>query len=120
MKNYYCIWKLFNKFFVKLDQKPNTWEDRITLFAAYLIDMDRKSSTVKSYISAIKTVLAKIQVEVNEDRCLLNSLTRACKLTKDTVTIRLPIQKGMLHIILKTIDYHFCNKSQSESVEETC
>ena len=31
-KNYYAVWKIFNKFFVKLDCKPNNWEDRLTLF----------------------------------------------------------------------------------------
>ena len=39
MKNYYCIWKTFNEFFIRLDNKPDKWEDRITLFVAYLIDL---------------------------------------------------------------------------------
>ena len=64
LKNYYNIWKIFNLFFIRLDVKPNNWEDRITLFAAYLIDLGRKSRTVKSYVSAIKAVLAKIRIEV--------------------------------------------------------
>ena len=107
MKNYYSIWKVFNEFFIKLDQKPEEWEDRITLFAAYLINQNRKSTTVRLYISAIKAVLGRIKIKVNEDRCLLNSLTRACKLTKDTVTIRRPIHKQMLEMIIKTVHFHF-------------
>ena len=112
MKNYYCIWKTFNEFFIRLDNKPDKWEDRITLFVAYLINTDRKSTTVKSYISAIKAVLANLNVTVNEDRCLLNSLTRACRLTKDTVTIRRPIQKRMLEMLLKTVQIHFDGAGQ--------
>ena len=56
-KNYYCVWKIFNEFFVKLDRKPSGWEDRITLFVAYLINRGKKSTTVRSYVSAIKAVL---------------------------------------------------------------
>ena len=37
MNNYYCVWKKFNQFFIKLDIKPNFWEDRLILFVGYLI-----------------------------------------------------------------------------------
>ena len=107
MDNYYRVWKVFNNFFLRLDSKPDNWEDRITLFAAYLIDSNKKSTTVKSYVSAIKAILARIHIDVNEDRCLLKSLTRACKITKDTVTLRFPIQKGMLRILMKYTTQHF-------------
>ena len=30
--NYYGIWKNFNQFFLKLDVKPDNWEDRLTLY----------------------------------------------------------------------------------------
>ena len=53
-KNYYTVWKLFNQFFIRLDSKLDNWEDRIILFAGYLIENGRKSTTVKSSISAIK------------------------------------------------------------------
>ena len=112
-KNYYTIWKSFNAFFVKLDVKPNNWEDRITLFMAHLINEKKKVSTIKSYISAIKAVLADINVTVNEDRYLINSLTRACKLHSDcTIQVRLPIQRTMLNIILKQTNAHFNNLGQ--------
>ena len=99
-RNYYSIWKVFNKFYIQLDRKPGNWEDRITLFAAYLIKENRKSTTVKSYISAIKAVLADINVTVNENTYLLNSLTRACRLTRDSYSIRMPIQRELLNVIL--------------------
>ena len=106
-RNYYCVWRVFNQFFIQLDRKPNNWEDRILLFAVYLIKENRKSTTVRSYISAIKAVLADINVSVDENRCLLNSLTRACKLTRDSFSVRLPIQKDMLNVLLNTTyKYH--------------
>ena len=37
------------------------------------------------------------------DKYLLTSLTRACRLVNDTVKTRLPIQKGLLHILLNQV-----------------
>ena len=89
-----------------------TWEERITLFAGYLIGHNRRSTTVRSYISAIKAMLYQIGIEVQEDMCLLNSLTRACKLTKDKIYIRLPIRKDVLFILIKMTQQHFFNIGQ--------
>ena len=77
-KNYHVIWKLFCKFYQKLNIKPETWEQRIILFAGYLIDQNKKSSTVKSYISAIKLTLLMEGFTINENQYLLSSLTKAC------------------------------------------
>ena len=33
--NYYGIWKTFNEFYVRLDIKPPTWEERLILFAGF-------------------------------------------------------------------------------------
>ena len=111
-KNYYSIWKLFNKFILNLDRKPCNWEDRLTLFVGCLIDDDKQSSTVKSYISAIKAVLAENDIELNENTFLLNSLTRACRLVNDQIRTRLPICKPMLSAILNQIDKHFTKINQ--------
>ena len=109
---YYTVWKLFNKFYLRLDNKPDTWEKRLVLFVAYLIDGKRQSSTVKSYISAIKDVLKSLGVKINQDECLLTSLTRACKLNNNTVNTRLPICRGMLDIILKKVNSYFNDQQQ--------
>ena len=37
-KNYCTVWRLFNKFIVQLDRKPNNWEERLVLFVGYLIN----------------------------------------------------------------------------------
>ena len=102
-RNYYGIWKTFNHFFLKLDKRPPTWNERLTLFVAYLVKCKKQSSTVKSYISAIKAVLRSINIKITQDEYLLNSLTKACRLNNDRVINRLPITKGMLAIIIRRI-----------------
>ena len=97
------MWKLFNEFFIRLDRKPNNWEDRIILFAGYLVDNDKKASTVKSYISAIKAVLMADDVEVNVNRYLITSLTKACTYHNNHVYTRLPIRKNLLQLMIKKL-----------------
>ena len=105
---YHKIWKLFAVFYAKLDRKPIEWSDRLVLFTAYLIDKNMQSSTVRSYVSAIKSVLAEDGIFINTDTFLLTSLTRACKLINDRIVIhRFPIYKGLLHQILDNIEKHF-------------
>ena len=110
--NYYKIWKLFNNFYLRLDQKPGNWEDRLTLFVAYMIENKKQSATVKSYISAIKSVLREDGLKVHEDSFLLSSLTRACRLNNDQIRTQLPIHKGLLGIILAEVQriYHKLNQ----------
>ena len=108
--NYYAIWTTFNEFFIKLDKKPRSWEDRLILFVGYLISRKRKSTTIRSYISAIKSVLRDGGVTINENSYLLSSLTRACRFTNDQVRIRLPIQKGLLNLILIKLAVLFPNQ----------
>ena len=46
------------------------------LFVAYLVDKNRRASTIKSYISAIKKCYLRIIFqEVSMDRCLLIAIT---------------------------------------------
>ena len=73
---------------------------------------NKKSQTVKSYISAIKTVLLDINVKIDEDRYLLNSLTRACKIHNDHLIQHLLIQKGMVRMLLRATDSYFRGKNQ--------
>ena len=89
--NYYTVWKLFNKFFLKLDVRPKSWEERLVLFVGFLVDQNKKSTKIRSYISAIKSVLASVKVILNEDKYLLNSLIKACRLKNDVMRVYLPI-----------------------------
>ena len=107
--NYYVIWHNFNDFFVKLDVKPDEWEDRLTLYVTYLIDQGRISTTIRCYISAIRAILQEVVVELTEDKVLLASLTRACE-RRDTVSNRLSIRKGLLKLIIKAVQDMFASQ----------
>ena len=112
-KNYYAVWKLFNKFFIRLDRKPKSWGKRLILFIGYLIQNKKQSSTVKSYISTIRTVLKDNNIKLNEDQFLITSLTKACRLVNDRVKTRLPVQRPMLEIMLRHMRSYYNKKGQT-------
>ena len=99
-KTYLRIWRQFNKFIISLDRKPGTWEDRATLFVCHMVDKGMQSSSIKSYISAIKKILIDDGYEWKDEKILLTALTKACKLINDRVITRLPIKCGLLELIL--------------------
>ena len=109
---YHCVWRQFNEFFIRLDVKPDTWEERLVLFVGFLVEDSKKSTTIKSYISAIKAVFREDGVEISEDRYLLSSLTKACKYKNDHVCIRLPISKSILNLILERTFTHYSEIGQ--------
>ena len=109
-ENYQRIWKQFNQFLVKLDKLPKYWEDRATLFAAYLIDKGSQSSTIKSYMSAIKSILILDNYNWCEEKFMVHALTKACKLENDCVKARFPIHLSLLEMLLFEIDRYFDGK----------
>ena len=109
---YHKIWKLFGKFYIQLDEKPNNLEDKIVFFAAFLIENQLQSVTVKTYISAIRSVLVEDGIRLNKDKFLLTSLTRASRLKNDRVSIRLPIYKDLLLLILEEVNKHYSKINQ--------
>ena len=110
--NYYSIWKIFNEFFIKLDSKPESWEERIILFAGYLVHCHKRSQTVKSYVSAVKAVLKDDSIFICENKFLLTSLIQACKFKNDKIRTRIPIQKGLLKLILKETERFWMQENQ--------
>ena len=78
----------------------------------HLVETNCQSLTVRSYISAIKTTLKMNNIEISEDQFLLSSLTKACRLRNDCVRTRLPIQKGMLSVILHKVQSYFSKLNQ--------
>ena len=95
-RNYHTIWRSFNRFLLKLDRVLDSWEDKLTLFVGYLVDKNRKSTTIRSYVSVIKSILMIEKIDINEDRYLITSLTKACRYRNDRVITRPPIHKSML------------------------
>ena len=111
-KTYLSVWRQFNKFIIELDVKPTLWEDRTTLFIGYLIDKGMQSSSVKSYVSAIKKTLIMDNYEWDDNLVLVRSLAKACQIINDSVRTRLPIHCGLLEMILFEVQRHFSSHNQ--------
>ena len=79
----------------------------MSLFVGYLIDNKKQSSMVRSYVCAIKSVLRDHGIQVKEDQYLIASLIKACRIINDKVHARLPIKKGMLGVLLKSLNKLF-------------
>ena len=118
-KNYYNIWKNFNKFIIKLDKKPKSWETGASLYGAFLVDSGAQSSTIRSYISAIKKVLVNDNYDWNDGLVQLQLLSKACKLTNDRLMTRLPISLAFLETILFEIERLFKNQYYLEILYKT-
>ena len=106
-RTYLSVWRQFNKFVISLDKKPKLWEDRTTLFIGYLVDKGTQSSTVKSYVSAIKKTLILDGYKWNDDMILVRSLAKACRIINDSVRTRLPIHCSLLEMLLFEVQRHF-------------
>ena len=93
-ENYLGIWRHFNQFYLRLDVRPDNWEDRLILFVAYLIEDGKQSSTIKSYVSAVRTVLKREGFKLNNDCAMLSAMTRACRLHFDRYQSRTTDKKN--------------------------
>ena len=102
--NYITIWRQFNKFVLKLDKRPKTWENCASLYGAYLVDQGVKSSTLQSYISAIKNILTIDGYDWQDKEVLLNILVKACRLKNDVAYIRVPIHFSLFELLLFELD----------------
>ena len=112
-KTYHNIWRTFSNFYLKLDKKPKDWDDRIVLFMVYLIQHGGlKSSTIRSYVSAIKGMLAEINIKINDDCFEVKALTCACHLKNDKIIMRLPIYKELLERLLLEVQCLFSDNGQ--------
>lgn len=98
--NYHAIWRQFNRFVMRLDKKPKFWENRATLFGVALVQDGLQSSTLKSYMSAIKNVLLDDGYPWDNNRVLVNTLTKACHMVNDSCRTRLLIHKNLLEQVI--------------------
>ena len=112
-KTYLSVWRQFNKFLIMLDDtQPVLWEDRTTLFIAHLVDQGLQSSTIKSYVSAIKKTLIMDGYKWDDNLVMVRSLAKACRIINDKMRTRLPIQCNLLELLLFEIRRHFSLKNQ--------
>ena len=88
------------------------WEERLVLFVGNLIQNKKKSNTIKCYISAIKAVLREVGQHLHEDTALLAALTKASKLQNDVIHNRLPIRKGLLTVLINSVEKYFGDSPQ--------
>ena len=111
---YHSVWRNFNKFFIHLDRKPDRWEERISLYATYLVkNQERPPGTVKSYCSAIRYILKGKGIMIRENSYILSSLIRVCKIRNNRIThTRLLIQKRLLRLILEQVESSLLVKNQ--------
>ena len=87
-------------------------------FIIYLIDDETQSKTIRSCISAIRSILYSDGIELSDDTTRLNALVKACKLKNDRLGVKLSIQKGLLNMILEKIEDRFLEKmSEFSSVD---
>ena len=63
-----------------------------------------QSSTIHSYTSAIKVVLVCDGYQRDDQKVLLNTIIKACKLENDTVKTRLLISCNLLELLLFVLD----------------
>ena len=87
---------------------PKLWEERVALFVAYLVEFKNiQSSTLRSYVSAIKFTLKCDNYKWQEEKVWLHALFRSCKQTNDTVGSKFPIHFKLLEIILFEVERKF-------------
>ena len=83
------------------------------LYCAYLIQVkNRQSSTVKSYVSGIKSILQNDGYEWDNNLLVLNSLIGTHKLDNDCLKTRLPIRQRLLENFLFHLQRYFAAKNQ--------
>ena len=116
MKNYTSVWKKFNNFIIALDVKPRIWEDRMSLFGAFLFNNGMQSSTLRSYFLAITSILKDDGYTVNYEKLLLSSLVRSCKMINDKASAKLPIQLPLLEILLFEFGQKFAQQPYLEKL----
>ena len=85
---------------MRLDFRLKHWEDRLALYLGHLIEKGTKSTTLRSYVSAIKHVVKLDKYKWNDERVMLSSIIKACKLRNDVQKTRLPIHLSLLELLL--------------------
>ena len=77
------------------------------LFRTHLVNEGYQSSTIKSYFSAIKHILKVDGYLWRDDKVLLATITKSCRLLNDKVKIKLPIKMGLPDAIMFELERSF-------------
>ena len=111
---YHKVWQKFNNFLIQLDKIPQDWESRLALYVTHMYLEKMKSTTIRSYVCAVRSILADDGYELKESKMLFSALTRATRLCNDRVINRFPIQKGLLRLLLFEFDRILNEKAQQD------
>ena len=84
------------------------------MYLTYLVDTGLQSSTLRSYASAIKGILAMDDYQLDSSILLLGALTKSCRLVNDKVMTRLPIQFKLMELILFEIQRRFSSNTENQ------
>lgn len=109
---YYRVWCLFNRFLLCFDDLPTSWEEKLVLFAAFNVEIGNAPATISSYMSAIRYMLRHDGINISNVSCKLASIIRACKVNNDEVSVRRPIRKNLLKLIMQAVERRFLKKGQ--------
>ena len=85
-------------------KSQNPWSKEQFLYCAYLVDTGLQSTTIRSYVSAIKSVLRDDDYEWEEGQVLITTLTHVCKVMNDRVFLHRLITLNLLEVILFEVE----------------
>lgn len=104
MEVYMVAWRAINDFYCRLDNKPKPWDQRMSLFIAFMQKKRFEKATIKTYISGIKYVLRNIlHIDVDDKAFQFTALIKAARYKNNKVSLRMPIKLGLLNRILEEV-----------------
>ena len=119
LDNYIGVWRKFNKFIIAVDNVPDTWEEKISLYCGFLVEIcGLQSATIKSYVSAIKYILRSIDYFCDDQKILLSTFVGICKEHNDHLMNRMAIKRGLMEQILFQIERKFAEDDQQPYLEK--
>lgn len=93
LKVYISAWHAMNNFYIKLDNKPKPYKQRVALFVAYMIKKRYDPQTIRTYISGIKYVLRNIlHLEIKDVDFTFMALIKGARYKNNKQRLRLPIK----------------------------
>ena len=72
-----------------------------------MISEGKQSSSVRSYISAIKTTIVDDGYQWDDGKLMVRSMARACRVINDVVKTHLPVHRKLLELILFEVNRYF-------------
>ena len=77
-----------------------------------MVKKERASATIEGYTSAIKKILKMEGITIDATEHNLAGLIKAAKYKNNVLTVRLPIQRNLLGLIIDWIEERFYGRSQ--------